>query len=199
MSIAPPPPVYPTWPPAPYPPTAPVRRRRWPALTAAAIAGALIAGAITTGITMAATAPEPAPARNSDTAAAAPAPAAPALTADEADKQTCHAWGTASGLSTAAAATQGIIPQGMTITDPAVQSNPLWKDGVLKASGYYGQAADTLESQALPGTPMLTQMTGTAVSALRTLSESFKAFDPANGNSMAVFQKTQQAMDWLCR
>jgi hypothetical protein len=30
-------------------------------------------------------------------------------------------------------------------------------------------------------------------------SEAYKTFDPASGNSMAVLQTSQRAMDWLCR
>ena len=57
----------------------------------------------------------------------------------------------------------------MTITDPAVQTNPAWKAGVLRASDLYAQAADTFESQIAPGTrPMLAQVADTTVSSLRT-------------------------------
>lgn len=203
MSIAPPPPVYPSWPPAPYPPPAPpARKRRWPAITAAAGISAVVAALVTTLITVKATAPEPAVATAPEevTVTAAPAPPPAPLPAAEADKQTCRAWSTTSTLFTQGASAQGIIPQGMTITDPAVQSNPAWKGGVLKASDFYAQAANTLETQLAPGTtPMLSQIASTSVSALRTLSEAYKTFDPAAGNSMAVFQETQQAMDWLCR
>lgn len=59
MSIAPPP-AYPTWPPQQYPPyPAPTKRRLWPAAAAAAGAGALVAGVITTAITLSVTSPAP--------------------------------------------------------------------------------------------------------------------------------------------
>ena len=189
---------------AAYPPAPPERRRRWPAVAAAAGIGAVVAGVITTLITIAATNPEPtntaAPAAPTVTVTAAPAPPPAPLPVAEADKQTCRGWETTSTLFTAGAVSQGVIPQGMTITDMAVQNNPAWKAGVIKASELYGQAADTLSAQIAPGTsPMLAQIADTSVSALRTLSEGYKTFDPANGNAMTVFQTSQQAMDWLCR
>ena len=46
---------------------------------------------------------------------------------------------------------------------------------------------------------MLAQVADTTVSSLRTLSEAYKAFDPATGNAVAVFQASQKAIDWLCR
>ena len=45
-----------------------------------------------------------------------------------------------------------VIPNGMDITDPAVQSNPAWKAAVTRASDLFGQAADTFESQIAAGT-----------------------------------------------
>ncbi len=204
MSIAPPPPVYPTGPPSPYPPAPPQRRRRWPAIAASAGIGAVVASVITTLVTVDAT-PGPtsttgAPgAAQTVTVTAAPAkPPAPLPTA-EADKQTCHAWGTTDTLVTAAAVAQSVISQGMTITDPAVQTNPAWKAGVLRAGELYGQAADTFAAQIAPGTSsMLAQIADTTVSSLRTLSEAYKTFDPANGNAVTAFQADQQAIDWLC-
>lgn len=201
MSLAPPP-AYSTWPPQQHPPT-PTKRPRWPAVAAAAGAGAIVAGVITTVVTVSVTAPATsttASAAETTTVTAAPlAPPAP-LPAAEADAQTCHAWGTTDTMYTAAAAAQGVIPQGITITDPAVQTNPTWKAGAQRASEIYGQAASTFESQIAPGTsPMLAQVSATTVSSLRTLSEAYKTFDPATGNSVSVYQANQKAMDWLCR
>lgn len=203
MSIAPPP-AHPTWPHQQYPPKPAKRRRLWPAVAAAAGAGAIVAGTITTVITLSVTAPATTSTTNSaaetvTVTATPPAPPAP-LPVAQADAQTCHAWRTTDTLYTAAAAAQGVIPQGMTITDPAVQTNPTWKAGVLRASELYGQAANTFESQIAPGTsPMLSQIAQTTVGSLRTLSESYKAFDPANGSAVSVYQANQKAMDWLCR
>lgn len=205
MSIVPPP-AYPTWPPQQYPPspTPPRQRRLWPAIAASAGAGAIIAGVITTVITISVTSPATthttSPAAETVTVTAAPpAPPAP-LPVAQANAQTCRAWGTTDTMYTAAAEAQSVIPQGMTITSPDVQTNPAWKAGVMRASDIYGQAANALESQIAPGTnPMLAQIAQTTVGSLRTLSESFKAFDPANGRAVALYQANQQALDWLCR
>jgi hypothetical protein len=203
MSIAPPP-AYPTWPPPPYPPAPQKPRRRWTAVAVAGGIGAIVAGSITTLITFAATSPEhahtaaPAPSTVTETAGPPPSPAP--LPVAEADAQTCRAWQTTDTLFTAAAASQGVIPQGMTITDPAVQTNPAWKAGVLRASDLYAQAARTFEAQIAAGTrPMLAQVADTTVSSLRTLSESYKTFDPANGSAISLYQANQKALDWLCR
>ncbi len=204
MSSIAPPPAYPTWPPQqPYPPAPQKPRRRWPAVAAAAGAGAIVAGLITTLITIAAT-PAPttaaAPARPTVTETAGPPPAPAALPAAQADAQTCHAWGTADTLVTAGKAALKVIPDGTDVTSPAVQSNPAWKASVSRASGLFGQAADTFNSQIAPGTSSsLAGVADTTVSSLRTLSEAYRSFDPASGNSVAVFQTSQQAMDWLCR
>jgi hypothetical protein len=206
MSIAPPPPVYPTWPPSPYQPAPPPpqRRRHWPAIAAAAGAGALAAGVITTLITVAAT-PEPIgttavpAAPQTVTVTAAPAKPPAPLPAAEADKQTCHAWGTTDTLAAAAMAATSVLPQGMPFTDPAVQNTPAWKAAVIRASELWGQAADTFASQNAPGTsPMLAEIAGTTVSSLRTLSEAYKAFDPDTDKATAVFQANQKALDWMC-
>lgn len=202
MSIAPPP-AYPTWPPPPYPPAPQKPRRRWPAAAAAAGIGAIVAGSISTLITFAATSPEPtrtaAPTPSTVTETAGPPPSPAPLPVAEADAQTCRAWLTTDTLFTAAAAAQGVIPQGMDITDPAVQNNPAWKAGVLRASDLYAQAANTFESQIAAGTrPMLAQAADTTVSSLRTLAEAYKTFDPISGNAVPIFQANRKALDWLC-
>jgi hypothetical protein len=203
MSIAPPP-AYPTWPPQPYPPAPQKPRRRWPAVAAAAGVGAIIAGSVTTLITFAATSPEPthttAPAPSTVTETAGPPPSPAPLPVAEADAQTCRSWRTTDKLVTAATASMLAIPSGMDITDPAVQTNPAWKAAVTRASDLFGQAADTFVAQIAPGTnATLAGVADTTVSSLRTLTEAYKTFDPAAGNSVAVFQASQQALDWLCR
>jgi len=61
-------------------------------------------------------------------------------------------------------------------------------------------AVDSLTFEIAPGTnPTLAGVADTTVASLRTLSEAYKSFDPASGNSVAVFQASQQAIDWLCR
>ena len=201
MSIAPPP-ASPTWPPQPYPPAPQKPRRRWPAIAAAAGIGAIVAGSITTLITFAATSPEhahtAAPAPSTVTQTAGPPPSPAPLPVAEADARTCRGWKTTDKLVTAATASMLVIPNGMNITDPAVQNNPAWKAAVTRASDLFGQAANTFEIA--PGTnPTLAGVADTTVASLRTLSEAYKSFDPASGNSVAVFQASQQAIDWLCR
>jgi len=164
-----------------------------------------VAGAITTAITITATNSDPVTsiatsAPSTVTVTAPPAQPPAPLPAAQADAQTCRAWSATDTLVTAAAVAQGVVPQGTTITDPAVQTNPAWKAGVIKAGEIYDQAAETLSTQIAPGTkPMLAQTAGTTASTLRTLAESYRTFDPANGNAMAVFHASQQTMDWLCQ
>lgn len=200
MSIAPP-----TAPPYPYPPAPQKPRRRWPALAAAATVGAVVAGSVATLITFAVTNPastsntlSSAPSTVTKTAAPPPAPAP--LPVAEADAQTCRAWQNTDTLFTAAAAAQGVIPRGMAITDPAVQTNPAWKSGVQRASDLYTQAATTFESQIAAGTrPMLAQVAESTVASLRTLAEAYKGFDPISGNAVPLYQANQKALDWLCQ
>ncbi len=201
MSIAPPPAFQS---PQPYPPAPHKPHRRWPAVAAAAGIGAVIAGLITTLVTLAATSPGPAhsaaPAVSTVTVTAGPPPSPAPLPVAEADAQTCRAWGTTDKFVTAGAASMASIPTGMNITDPAVQNNPAWKASVTRASDLFGQAADTFQAQIAPGTnPMLAQVADTTVSSLRTLSEAYRTFDPISGNAVPVFQANQKALDWLCR
>lgn len=200
MSIAPQP--APTWP-APQPVGPPPRpRRRWPAIAATTAGGALIGGLVAALVTIAATpntTPLSAPPQPV-TVTAAPPPPPPALPVEEADAQTCHAWGTADRLVTAAISAMQVIPEDVTIDSPAVQDTPAWRSSVMRASTLFNQAASTFETQIAPGTsPMLAQTADTAVSALRTLSEAYKTFDPISGNSVPTFRATQKALDWLCR
>lgn len=199
MSIAPPTATYP-YPPAPQKP-----RRRWPALAAAAAVGAITAGSITTLVTFAVTSPastaSPAGSAPTTVTKTAPPPAAPApLPAAQADAQTCRAYENTETLATAAAAAQGAIPQGMTITDPAVPGNPVWKAAVLRAGDLYGQAADNMDQGIASGTSeILSDTARTTASGLRALGESFKAFAPENGTAVSVWEDSKTAMRWLCR
>lgn len=198
MSIAPPPPVHP-WP--AQPPAPPSPRRRWIAIVAAGVSGAIVAAAIT-AVIMVATTPKSAKpvkpaAAPTMTVTAAPAPPPAALPTEQADAQTCHSWGTADMLVSAAGAAQAIIPQGMTFTDPAIQDHPEWKAGVLRAADLYQQAATALAPS--PGTSsMLAQFADTTASALRTMSEAYKTFDPDSGYPVDVFRAGQKALYFLC-
>jgi hypothetical protein len=59
-------------------------------------------------------------------------------------------------LISEASAAQGVIPEGMTIVDPAVRSNAAWSEGVQKAGSLYTQAGDVLK--VTPGaTPVLAE------------------------------------------
>lgn len=196
MSIAPPPP--PTWP-APAPPS---RRRRWIPIAAAGFGSAIVAGVIT-AIIMITITPHPAkPAAKPTTAPtmtviASPTPPPAPLPAEQADAQTCHSWGTADMLVSAAGAAQAIIPPGKTFTDPAIQDHPEWKAGVLRAADLYAQAATTLAPT--PGTSsILAQFADTTASALRTMSEAYKTFDPDSGYPVDVFRAGQKALYFLC-
>lgn len=199
------PPVYPTYPPGPpqlYP-GIPPRQRRWPLVAGVGAAGltigAVVASLITFGVT---------DKTNGSTATAAPvtitmtpsaAPTPSPLPTAQADRQTCTAWKSSGDLINAASMAQSIIPQGMTIIDPAVRTNPDWTAGVLKAGALYGQAADALSNHLAPGsTPALAETANTASAALRTLAITYKAFDPASGNAYAVTRTTANALDVLC-
>ena len=199
MSIAPPP-AYPTWPPQPYPPQQ--RRRRWPAIAASAGVGAIIAGVITTLVTMAATSgptPTGTPAAAPTVTVTAAPPKPPPLPAAQADAKTCQGWAMADDLVTTAGTGLNVMPQNVTITDPAVQANPAWKAAVQRASQLYSQAADTLAAQIAPGTsPMLAEFADTTVSALRTLSVAYKTFDTTAGNVVDMFTAGRDVLDWSC-
>lgn len=196
----PPPPVYPAWPPPtqPFPPPGPTPRRRWPAIATAAALGAALAGTLTTVLILKTTPTATVSSPTVVTVTASPTTAA-TLPADQADKQTCHGWRTARPLITAAAVAQGVIPAGMTITSPEVQTNPDWSAGVTKASQLYQQASDILTNQTAGGTSrLLADLSATAAAALHTLSIAYATYDPANGNIMTTFTETEKAMDALC-
>jgi hypothetical protein len=198
MATSPPPGVYPAWPP-PDPAPPPVRaNRRWLAIGAAAVGGAVLAGSITTALLMRfASAPT---VTTSDTITVTAAPSTPqVLPAEQADQLTCHAWRTADPLVTAAALAQGVIPAGMTITSPGIQSNPEWAAGVAKASRLYQQASDTITAGTANGTSrLLADLAATAGAALHTLSLAYSGYDPANGNVMTTFTSAREAMGALC-
>lgn len=197
MSVAPPP-VYPTWP--PQPPSQVQPRRRWIAPTVAALGGAVVGGLVATMVTLAATTPDTstvssAPSTVTETASP-PAPPAPLPVAD-ANAQTCQAWLTTDDLVTAAAAA---IPPGVDFNDPATAQNPVYKAAYTRAADMLSQAADTLEAQTAAGTsPILAQVAETTVGSLRTMSATYRSFDPATGNANDVFLESQKALDWLCQ
>lgn len=199
MSVAPRPPAYPAWP-QQHPPRRP--RRGWLALAAAFIGSAAVFGAIATVITMQAT-PTPrapaAPPTPTVTVTAAP-PTETTLPAAQADAETCHAWGTASTLVTAAqTAMTSVVPPAITLTNPEMQSNPTYAAAATKAGDLYTQAGDTLADQIAVGTSAVLEHAATVTaSALRTLGEAYRTFDPANGNASTVYGESEQTMNAVC-
>lgn len=129
----------------------------------------------------------------------AAAPTQNPLALPDADRQTCRAWSAAGKSIQAATAAQAVIPERMTILDPAVRANPEWKAGVLKAAELYEQAADTLGQGIAPGTTsILEQAADAAVPALRLTATGYKTFDEANGNAYHVMKESADTMDALC-
>ena len=87
----------------------------------------------------------------------------------------------------------------MNITDPAVQTNPAWKAGVLRASDLFGQAAYTFDAQIAPGTnPMLGRVADTTVSSLRTSLSRTRRSTPRRV-ILWRFSGGPEGNDWLCR
>jgi hypothetical protein len=100
-------------------------------------------------------------------------------------------------LISEASAAQGVIPEGMTIADPAVQGNPAWKAGVQQAGSLYEQASRVLKVS--PGTtPVLDEAITAASKALRALGTSYSTFDAANGNAYDIAKQSSDMMDVLC-
>lgn len=198
-----PPPTYPTWPPpSPYPAAPPRPQHRWAVTAAVAVVSAAVAATLA-GIITANTDRdgETAPAASTVTVTAQPpTPSSPApMPAADADRTTCQSWVSAGTLIRGASSAQSVIPPGMTIVDPAVQGNPAWKAGVIKAGDLYGQAAETLAAGTPQGTtPMLEQTAAAARESLRALSTTTTSFDEASGNGYAVLKSVANAMDVLC-
>ncbi len=198
----PPPPVMPRYSPLPPRPPADDRRRRWLVRVAAGVVGAVVAAVVAAVITV--------QARDTTTVAApvaptpvtvtvpAPTPAPPApLPTAQANRQTCATRAETSRLISAASTAQGVIPQGMTILDPAVRANPDWTAGVQKAGALYTQAGDTL--QVAPGTtPVLADAVTSASKALHALGTAYTNFDAVSGNAHDMAKQASKAMDVLC-
>jgi hypothetical protein len=100
-------------------------------------------------------------------------------------------------LISEASAAQGVIPEGMTIVDPAVRSNAAWSEGVQKAGSLYTQAGDVLK--VTPGaTPVLAEAVSIASKSLHALGTAYTNFDAANGNAHDIASESSDAMDVLC-
>ena len=127
----PPPPAIPGYSQLPPGPPAGDHGWRWPGLIAAGLVGAAVAAVAAAAITIQArdttTATAPTAPTPVTVTASAPAPPSPApLPTAQADRQTCQGREEASRLISEASVAQSVIPQGMTILDPAVRSNPDW-------------------------------------------------------------------------
>lgn len=204
-ALPPTPPQLPGYPPLPpVPPSGGGRRRRWPALVAAAAVGAVVAAGAAALITTqardgAATSAAPAP---STVKVPAPTPAAPApLPTAQADRQTCQVGfiGTQAPTKSAAQAL-AILPPGMKVLDPAVQSNPDWAAAVRRAGDYYRQASDALRAHIAPGTtPVLAQAANTAVNAFRLVGDAYVNGDPIAGNAFELALESSDQMVALCQ
>lgn len=200
----PPPPSVPGWPPPPpggQPPRRGSRRRLWPLLITAGVVGSLAASAVAAVVTLQvrdADAPVARPAPPTTVTVAAPAPPTPpSLPPAQANRETCETRSAASRLIDDAAAAQGVIPEGMTITDPAVQSNADWKAGVQHAGRLYEQAGNAL--RVTPGTtPVVADAITTAANALRALGTAYTTFDAVNGNTYTIAREASNAMDAIC-
>lgn len=211
VDIAFPPPLPPPrdpgkWPPppGPPPPSPGSSRRSWPALAAAAAAGAVVAAIIAALITMQVrdTTPGAAPTHAPVTKTVQPpAPASPApLPTAQADHQTCYqGWDAASRYVDMAKDALRVLPKGMKVSDPAVQSNPDWIAALQKAGSLYQQASDTLRAQIAPGTtPVLAAAANTAVPALRTLGDATANPTAANGNAFGIADAAAKEVGALC-
>jgi hypothetical protein len=190
-------PVYPAFPP-------PGPRRRWPAIAAAAAAGAVAAAALT-GVIAAQVATDRADSAGHTSATVtviatpSPPPTPAPLPAAQADRQTCNAWLAAGNKVNGASAAQSVIPKGMTIVDQEVRDNPDWTAAVRKAADLYGQASDTLATGIAPGTTViLNQAAFVAVDALHTLSTAVATFDEANGNAFQTWKDSASTVNVLC-
>lgn len=205
-----PPQSYPPLPPPGFPP--PERQlvdrrrgsRRWRSFAIAGVLGAVVATGAALGVSL----PFRSPADASQSVAgptttvtvpATPStsPAPPSLPVSQADHQTCATRAEASRLISEASAAQGVIPEGMTISDPAVQGNPAWVAGVQKAGSLYEQASRVL--RVAPGsTPVLSEAIATASNALHALGTSYSTFDAVNGNTYEIAKQSSDMMDVLC-
>ncbi|BBY55985.1 hypothetical protein MKOR_32360 [Mycolicibacillus koreensis] len=139
------------------------------------------------------------PVAQTKTVTASPPPPPEPLPAEQADEKTCAGWDDARSTVLDAASALSVIPDGMDVLSPEVQTHPDWKAGVAKASRLFEQAADTLADAKAAGTsPMLGHVTDTTVGTLRTVSVAYETFAPESGNAFDAFHESQLTMDWLC-
>jgi hypothetical protein len=181
-------------------------KRRWRALVSAGVIGGTIASLaaaviiVQTRDTGATTKAAPVPTPVTVTVGA-PSPARPSpLPAAQADRQTCQqGWVPAGNLADAAVRALQVLPAGVKVGDPAIQSNPEWAAAVQNAADSYRRAGDTLDSAVTPGTtPVLAEAAHTAVKALRLLGDSISKGDPVNGNAGEIVDAAGGQVGVLC-
>lgn len=181
-----------------YPPpyAAPRAARRWPMVAGVAIPVAILAAALAAAITAHITAGRtPTPATPPSPSPAAAPPMAPAA----ADRATCAGYDTAGRLMAAAVAAVNVLPPGVAVTDPAVQSNPQWKAAAARSADLYGQAADALRGGLTAGTtPALADTAAALAAALTALRTLDADRDAAAGDVYAAAQATDRATAALC-
>lgn len=171
--------------------------RRWPAMTAVAVAGVLVGGAAGAGIVALAT---------PRTTAAAPAvsttsepPPQDTQTSARADRRTCGGWDAAGKLINDAADAMAVIPEGVNILDAAVRDDPVRAAAVQRAGSLFQQASEALSQTITPGsTEVLVQASHTTVSALATLATTYRELDESSGDAMAVARTAAHGMSALC-
>lgn len=207
-AFPPPPPAFPPPPHPGYPPQLPGpsarARRRWPVLVASGIAGAIVASAVSTIVTVQArdgASSQPRVSSPTTVTVAAPTPPAQVpLPTAEANRQTCRQGWIAAGnhIKSAQAAVSGLPPE-IKVGDPAVASNPQWAAAVQQAADFYRQAGDALAPNIAPGTtPVLAEAARTSVKALRLLADAIRTSDPITGNAVAIANETTQQTGDLC-
>ena len=115
-----------------------------------------------------------------------------------ADRQTCATIKTeAVGRIHAASDAVQVIPEEMTILDPAVQEHPEWRASVVRAAQLYDEAGDVIA--VAPGTaPFLAAAARTVASSLHALAQGYRSFDPASGNTNTAMKKAGETVDFLC-
>ena len=136
--------------------------RRWPVLFAAGIIGAVIASTAAAVITVQArdtTAAAPVLPTPVTVTVAAPTPAAPAPCQPRrrTAKRARQGWLLACNFRSLRSRRES-LPEGMTVVDPAVRSNPEWAAGVQKAGSHLLRRQGTRSKVTCPGaTPVLAE------------------------------------------
>lgn len=200
-----PPPGYPPLPPHGQPIPRPRRPRRWPAIVAAGVVGAVVASAVALGISLQGRGTDSTPTQAAapvTVTVSAPTSAAPApLPVAQADSQTCRqGWIPAGNLTDAAQGALHTLPPGVKVGDPQIESNPSWKSAVDQAAASYNRAADALEGAIAPGTtPVLAEAAHAAVNALRLLGDSYAVNAPILGNAVDIANDAGGHVGLLCQ